>query len=137
MDEAKVQEIRSWLERAREDLDSAEWLMARSIPLCDATGFHSQQIAEKTLKAYLTWRDEPFERTHSLVALIGRCLPYDASFAGLRAAAVTLTPYAVASRYPGDLPNLTVAEAQQALTLAQEVWNFVLTRLPSNVHPHR
>lgn len=134
MDEATILEIQAWLLKAQHDLESAEWLLARAIPLCSAASFHSQQAGEKVLKAYLTWRNEPLERTHSLVALIARCLPFDASFDTLRYAATTLTPYAVASRYPGDLPDLTEGEAQEALTLALEIWEFVLSRLPPEVH---
>jgi HEPN domain-containing protein len=133
MDEAKVYEIRAWLSKALHDLHSAERLLTGPDPLCDAAGFHCQQVAEKTLKAYLTWRDELFEKTHSLVALVAKCLTFDSSFEELRTAATTLTPYAVASRYPGDLPDLTEEEAQQALTLARQVWDFVLQRLPSEV----
>ncbi|MFQ5855109.1 MAG: HEPN domain-containing protein [Anaerolineae bacterium] len=133
MDEAKADEIRAWLLKALHDLQSAEWLLARPDPLCSAAGFHCQQAGEKALKAYLTWRDEPFERTHSLVALIAMCLPFDASFNALRSAATTLTPYAVALRYPGDLPELTEVEAREALILAREVWDFVLERLPPEV----
>jgi len=133
MDEAKADEIRAWLLKALHDLQSAEWLLARPDPLCGAAGFHCQQAGEKALKAYLTWRDEPFERTHSLVALIAMCLPFDASFETLRSAATTLTPYAVALRYPGDLPEPTEVEAQEALTLARAVWGLVLERLPPEV----
>ena len=133
MDEAKVQEIRAWLGKALHDLHAAERLLAGSEPLCNAAGFHCQQVAEKALKAYLTWRDEPFEKTHSLVALIARCLSFDPTFEQLRAAATTLTPYAVESRYPGDLAELTEEEAREALTLARLVWNFVLQRFPSEV----
>lgn len=115
------------------DLQSAEWLLARPNPLCSAAGFHSQQAGEKVLKGYLTWRDERFERTHSLVALIARCLRFDASFNTQRYAATTLTPYAVASRYPGDFPELVEVEAQEALTLARELWDFVQDRLPPEV----
>lgn len=133
MDEAKVHEIRTWLRKALHDLRAAERLLLGPDPLCDAAGFHCQQAAEKALKAYLTWRDEPFEKTHSLVALVAKWLAWDPSFEELRTAATTLTPYAVASRYPGDLPELTEAEAQEALTLARQVWDFVLQRLPSEV----
>lgn len=133
MNEAKADEVRAWLRKALHDLQSAEWLLARPDPLSSAAGFHCQQAAEKVLKAYLTWRDEPFERTHSLVALVAMCLPFDASFDTLRTAATTLTPYAVALRYPGDLPELTEGEAREALRLAREVWDFVLGRLPPEV----
>jgi len=133
MDEAKVQEIRAWLGKARHDLYAAERLLAGPQPLCDAAGFHCQQVAEKALKAYLTWRDEPFEKTHSLVALIAKCLTFDPTFEELRTAATTLTPYAVESRYPGDVAELTEEEARQALTMAHQVWGFVFRRLPSDV----
>lgn len=133
MNEAKLHEIRNWLAKAVHDLQSAEWLLARPDPLCNAAGFHCQQVVEKALKAYLTWHDEPFEKTHSLVALVAKCLPFDASFESLRTAATSLTPYSVASRYPGDLPELTEAEAQEALALTHEAWDFILERLPSEV----
>ena len=133
MDEAKVQETRGWLSKALHDLHAADWLLARPDPLCEAAGFHCQQTAEKALKAYLTWRDEPFEKIHSLVALVAKCLPFDASFEELRTSATTLTPYAVALRYPGDMPQLTEGEAQEAVALAREVWDFVLERLPSGL----
>jgi HEPN domain-containing protein len=103
--------------------------------LYSAVGFHCQQAAEKALKAYLTWRDEPFEKTHSLVALVGKCLPFDQSFEELRLAATRLTPYAVTFRYPGDLPELSSEEAGQALTLARQVWDFILPQLPPEAHP--
>ena len=51
----------------------------------------------------------------------------------LRIAATTLTPYAVASRYPGDFPDLTEREAREALKLARQVWNFILQCLPTEV----
>ncbi len=133
MDDAKADEIRTWLLKALHDLQSAEWLLVRPDPLCSAASFHCQQAGEKALKAYLTWCDEPFDRTHSLVALIAICLPFDASFGMLRSAATALTPYAVTLRYPGDLPELTEVEAQEALALARGVWDFVLKRLPTEV----
>lgn len=98
-------------------------------------GFHCQQAAEKTLKAFLTWHDEPFEKTHSLVALVGKGLSFDQDLQQLREASVTLTPYAVSFRYPGELPELTLQEAERACTLAEEVWDIILARLPSGTHP--
>ncbi|NOX62541.1 MAG: HEPN domain-containing protein [Chloroflexi bacterium] len=133
MEQAKVEEICSWVKKAQHDIESAEWLLLRPEPLCNAAGFHCQQAAEKMLKAYLTWRDEPFGRTHSLVALVANCLKYDRTFDALRFAATTLTPYAVALRYPGDLPDLTEKEAREALTLSQEIRDFVLARIPKPI----
>ena len=130
MDEAKVAESQAWLAKARHDLQASDRLLTGDFPLCNAAGFHCQQAAEKTLKAYLTWQDEQFPRTHSLVALVASCLPFDETFNELRTAATTLTPYAVDSRYPGDMAELNETEARTALTLAQNVWQFVTERLP-------
>lgn len=132
--DAKRNETQAWLQKAFEDLQSANWLLTSPDALYNAVGFHSQQAAEKSLKAYLTWQEEPFGKTHSLVALVGSCLPYDPAFHNLRQAAITLTPFAVISRYPGDLPELTADEAAHAYTLARQVWDFILSQLPSSTH---
>lgn len=135
MDEDKKLEVSAWLTKSQQDLKSAEWLISSPDNLYNAVGFHCQQAAEKAVKAYLTWRDEPFEKTHSLVALISKCLPFDPAFENLRIAATTLTPYAVTFRYPGELPELAMEEAKQAIKLAHQVWSFVLDRIPKDTHP--
>ena len=126
----KVDEVLSWLKKARQDLDAAAWLLESPFALYSAVGFHCQQAAEKTLKAYLTWMDEPFEKTHSLVALVGMCLKFTPDFNELRAAATILTPYAISTRYPGDLPDISNQEASDALDLARKTWRFILDHLP-------
>ncbi len=50
----KIDEVQSWLKKARQDLDAAAWLLDSPSALYSMVGFHSQQAAEKTLKAYLT-----------------------------------------------------------------------------------
>lgn len=40
-----------------------------------------------------------------------------------------LTPYAVAFRYPGDLPELSHQEAEDAFSLAQFVWDSIIKKL--------
>ena len=134
MDKAKRMEIQAWLVKAHQDLRSAEWLMSSPDRLYNAVGFHSQQAAEKSIKAYLTWRDETFEKTHSLVALVSKCLTYDSTFQELRQAATLLTPFAVTFRYPGELPELTADEAEQAIALSRQVWKLILSLLPSGIY---
>lgn len=58
------------------------------------------------------------------------------AFQDLRQAAVTLTPYAVSFRYPGDLPELTIQEAELGYALAQQVWDFLIAKLPRETHPN-
>lgn len=134
MSNPKLDEVRSWLFKARQDLDASAWLLESPQRLYGAVGFHCQQAAEKYLKAYLAWQEQGFERTHSLVALVGMCLQFNADFNCLREAATTLTPFAVITRYPGDLPDITAQEAREALELACEVRDFILAQLPTEVN---
>jgi HEPN domain-containing protein len=133
--ELKIIETRAWMVKAYQDIQSAKWLLASPDGLYHAVGFHSQQAAEKALKAFLTWHEEPFEKTHSLVALVAKCVKFDESLQNLRQAATTLTPYAVAFRYPGDLPELTAEEANEAYQLALQVWGMVQGKLPGEAGP--
>jgi HEPN domain-containing protein len=131
----RLDEVRSWLTtKAREDLEASAWLLKSPSALHGAVGFHCQQAAEKTLKAYLAWQEQPFEKTHSLVALVGMCLKFSSDFDILRNAATTPTPFAVTTRYPGDLPDISAQEAKEAINLARQIWDFVLTHLPNKAH---
>lgn len=124
-----LQESRDWLARAHEDLQVAELTLRASPALPASSAYHSQQAAEKALKAFLTSRQESFRLTHDLVELLGRCGAIDSDFATLASAAQTLTPYATQFRYPGSPFAPPVADAEQALQLAQNVVTFVRRRL--------
>ena len=133
MTDPKLIEVHSWLIKARQDLDAAAWLLASPTELYGVVGFHSQQSAEKALKAYLTWQEYPFEKTHSLVALVGMCLKFSSDFDKLRYAATMLSPFAVTTRYPGELPDVTVKEARDTLDQANLIWDYVIAHLPEEV----
>ena len=134
MTNPKLDEVRSWLMKARQDMDASAWLLESPQALYGIVGFHCQQAAEKSLKAYLTWQEQVYEKTHSLVALVGMCLRFSSDFDALRTAATTLTPFAVTTRYPGDMPDISIQEAREAFDLARQVWDFVLTHLPKEAH---
>jgi hypothetical protein len=57
--------------------------------------FHTQQAAEKAAKAFLTFHDVSFRKTHDLNELGGQCAALDASLAPLFKEASDLTDYAV------------------------------------------
>jgi HEPN domain-containing protein len=103
-----------WLRLAEGDLLVAESVLSAPDLPSWAACFHAQQAAEKALKAVLTLRAVPFERTHDLEALYERLPPSD------RGAFVLdeldeLTPWAVEGRYGGGALELGSDSARRLL----------------------
>lgn len=75
--------MRSWLVKAHSDLRSARALVALAEPATDTAIYHCQQAAEKALKGYLAFRDQPLERTHDLDRLLELATALEPAFAPL------------------------------------------------------
>lgn len=124
MDE-KTLSVSRWLAKASNDLLTAETMLVAAQPTPDTICFHAQQCAEKCLKAFLVLKDQDIKRTHDLVRLLEYCLPFDTSFETLRDSAIILTDYPVETRYPDDWRDISVEEAQEAVTQAKKFSEFV------------
>jgi len=137
MDDTKRDWVQSWLIKARSDLRSARALVALSEPATDTAIFHCQQAAEKALKGYLAFRDQPLERTHDLERLLELATALERSFAPLETQADLLNPYATAFRYPDTLGLQfpSVAEVTTAIAHAQAIYDFVLAVIPQDGRP--
>jgi len=132
---ARVQDTKAWLVKASQDLRRIEILLAADPPDCEDALFHCQQAAEKAFKGFLAWHDVLFQRVHELDVIGGQCVDLDATLADLVDRADVLTKYAWRFRYPGARYKPSLAEAERARALAQEVYQAVLTRVPPEVHP--
>jgi len=95
------------------------------------SGWH---VAEKALKAFLTWHDLPVPKVHDLEDIGARCVQADASLQGLVERVAQLSQYAWRFRYPGDPYEPTPEEVGQALQFARETFEGILNRLPAEVH---
>lgn len=133
--DARAAETREWLVKAALDLRAAEFEFTADPPLTADIVFHCQQLAEKSMKGFLAWHDEPFRKTHNLVEVGEQCAAIDATLMDLMRRAARLTEYAWKFRYPGKPEEPAVAEAQEALALAREVYEAILSRLPEEVRP--
>jgi HEPN domain-containing protein len=69
-----------------------------------AACFHAQQATEKALKALLVAFGIDFPRSHALERLLGLLPAHVAQQFDVDSVA-ELTPWAVAGRYPEDIPN--------------------------------
>ena len=123
--------VGQWLAKAAQDLAAAEALLATDPPLLYPACFHAQQTAEKFLKALLTFHQVEFPKTHSIGELLDLTARVAPELATELRDAVSLTPYGVELRYPGDAPEPDLAEARRALALARSVRDAVLAQIPS------
>jgi HEPN domain-containing protein len=129
-DPVLITETQAWLRKAAHDLRAAGHSLTASPPLLDDVVFHCQQAAEKALKGFLMWNNIPFRKTHSLEEIGEQCLDLDSTLRDVVDRAVPLTEYAWKFRYPGDPEEPSLEEAEEALVIARELYDALLTRLP-------
>ncbi len=125
--------VRGWLRKARSDLATAGFCLSAGDAL-DVACFHTQQAAEKCIKAYLTAHEVDFPFIHNLEKLIELCAKLDPSFTTIKRLGQELTPYAVELRYDDEFwPSRETA--REALDAATTLRDFVLARLPATTRP--
>lgn len=113
--------IKQWIDIAEEDLALAKRGLSVSSGISyRIICFHSQQSAEKYLKAYLIFHEVEFPYTHNITTLPYLCSNIDKFAEQLRSAEV-LTAYATAMRYPGEYRKLKKTDAQKSVKLAEKV----------------
>jgi len=121
-EESRRDEAARWLAQVRKDLNAAR-LLASAEP--SRSVFHSQQAAEKAAKAFLTFHDVTFRKTHDLNELGGQCAALNPSLAPLFMEASDLTDYAVVFRYLDAPREPDESEAKVALETAGRVFEEV------------
>ena len=122
--------VGQWMYKADQDIRAAESLLSGEPPLVYPSCFHCQQAAEKYLKAFLTWHQMEFPKTHSIREILNLVKGIDLQLAEQLMEAATLTAYGVEVRYPGDIPEPDSAEASTAFDLARKVRDAILRALP-------
>ncbi len=118
-----------WLFKAENDYESAKYLLTSPKPLFDIAAYHTQQCAEKSLKAYLAFCGQEIDRTHNLKMLAESCALIDKTFCELIDDCILLNPYATLYRYPeGDLmPEKSTIVA--ALSVSLKIYNYVKAKV--------
>jgi len=129
-DKALRRLVGQWVHKADQDIRAAESLLTDDPPLLYPSCFHSQQAAEKYLKALLTWHGAEVPKTHALGQLLDLLAVVDAPLSERLSDATALNPYSIEVRYPADFPEPDAAEAQEALALAEKVRDAVMRALP-------
>ena len=100
---------RAWLVRARSNFLLAQKGQRKGVMLEDLC-FNAQQAAEKALKAVCLYRGEDFPKTHSITLLLDTLEAAGVELPGQIQSADVLTQYAVQTRYPGPVEEITLEE---------------------------
>jgi HEPN domain-containing protein len=93
--------LAEWISKAEGDYAVARREVEVNGGNHDAVCFHSQQMAEKYLKAFLFKNRVDFPKIHNLIELLELCLTIDPSLEEQREFLDRLEDYAVLYRYPG------------------------------------
>lgn len=113
--------VAEWLKKAESDMQLAEYLLTENAPFFEAIAFHSQQAAEKYLKAFLVKYQVEFPKTHNLIELLDLAAKADKKLARTLRPTAALNPYGVLVRYPDDAQRVDRKKAEMAVSLAQKV----------------
>jgi len=111
----------AWLLRAKGNLNLAEKGGRLKGVLLEDLCFNAQQAAEKALKAVCLAQGMDIPKTHSLIQLMDRLETKGTAIPNNVRDADILTQYAVQSRYPSIMEEITRTEYRDALKLAANV----------------
>ncbi|MBI4672831.1 MAG: HEPN domain-containing protein [Chloroflexi bacterium] len=134
----KSQATQKWFIIVESDLATAVKAASEPDPHYDTAMYHCQQAGEKAVKRYLVFYEIEFQKTHDIEALIELAVDVDPTWEDWLRIGNRLTPYASQYRYPdltADVP--TKAEYEYAYQNATALYNFVLSLLPPQAHPHK
>jgi HEPN domain-containing protein len=121
--------VADWLRHANNDLITAKHMYDDVYPKQkEISAFHSQQCAEKALKAFLYANEIPFPWIHDLVKLVRLCKDVDQSFSEIEIECGRLNPYSTITRYPNEImldDNIVTAVIERA----QKVLDFCTAKV--------
>jgi HEPN domain-containing protein len=116
--------LRAWIEKADHDLGTAVVINQYIPDYSDTLAFHCQQAVEKYIKCLLEKNGFAFKRSHDLrylLDLLNDSIPVSLD---LYEKILKLNAYSVELRYPDIKIELTVADRNAAISIAQEFRDF-------------
>lgn len=120
-----MKQYETWITKAENDLKSAKKLIEGTDPIYDTSIYHAQQCAEKALKAYLSYKDQPIQKTHDVQFLVELCIELDEIFESIMEDAILLNPYSTLFRYPDIILEPEKEDVIDAIEKAENILHFV------------
>ena len=125
-----------WLERARSNLERSRIKRKSKYIKYEDICYDCQQCVEKALKAFLVFNNIQFEWTHNIGILIKNLEENSIVVPDIIKKSVSLSVYAVRTRYPGEEEPVTKKEFLEAQNLAEIVFKWVKAKLESDSGIH-
>ncbi len=122
-----------WLKTSFDDLRSAKKLFEVGIPIKTTAVYHAQQCAEKSLKSFLIFKNQPLSKTHDLEILTTFCKNFESSFGEIIDKTLFLNSYSIAFRYPGSDEEPSDEETEQAIEYAEFIYYFVIKTIKETI----
>ncbi|MGE5497359.1 MAG: HEPN domain-containing protein [Syntrophothermus sp.] len=119
-----VSSAKNWLKRAKSNLIRAMMPKPDDVfweDLC----YDAQQCVEKSIKGFLIFHHIKFRYVHDIGELLKTLKINGISYPDEFKNAVTLTDYAVETRYPVISEPVTEEEYKEAVQIAEQVYNWV------------
>lgn len=117
-----------WFKKGDEDELNALSILKHRDGTPGAVCFLSQQIAEKYLKGLLVFLKNDLVKIHDLVKLeeiISEALP---DMREMHQETSLLNRFYIETRYPGDFPEFSWKDAEEAYAAAKKIKKFVLEK---------
>jgi len=126
---------KAWLVKAKSDLKMAI-AGSKDPETFDGAVYHTQQCAEKSLKAFLVFKQQPIRKIHDLGILLESCIELSGDFIELKELARELNPYATYFRYPDDEMMPAPEDVLVAIQATQKILHFVETKIAKDSSPN-
>ena len=114
-----------WLLKANHDLRAARLLQTDN-DILDTAIYHTQQCAEKSLKAFLAFKGSEIPKTHHLKILLECCININPDFSTLIPESAFLSPFATEFRYPDEILTPEPEDLKKAIVSAESIYEFVV-----------
>ena len=125
--------VTEWIKFSKIDLDVSEQLFDNMHPKpLEVICFHSQQSAEKALKAFLVLNNILPPKTHDLNQLCEMCGEISSEFDKIAIHCGSLNRYSIMPRYPFEI-EIQENDAECAIRDATKVHAWILELLPSTI----
>jgi len=113
-----------WIAKAESDWKIVKLVTKNNFDPADLLCFHCHQVAEKYLKAFMSFKNIPTVKTHDLLKLQKLILGEDATFFEFSEDFNTLNDYGITPKYPDEFYNPTEEECEKAVKLAKGIRKF-------------